>query len=208
MTCRKWTVSWRQGFKIVAPPWSRSPPSAFFNNQGFECLWTIHNMWEYNLTLQLQLYWGAIKKNCFFFNISRTSETPLSIWMAKMFLLRKFWIEPDPPSFTKKKNSFGQNIQKKCDFLDILPNFLLKPFWIGWDPPPFGKKIQKNLSFWAKYPNKCDFWDILPNFLLNPFWIGWDPPPFGKKISVFSVKEILDSTRPPFLGKHKKTVFF
>ena len=58
-------------------------------------------------------------------------------------------------------------------------------------PPPFGQNIQKITVFSAK----THF------FLLNPFWIGSDPPPLLEKktktISVFSVKVILDSARPP-----------
>ena len=42
---------------------------------------------------------GRNKKNSFFFKFPQTAgpPPPISIWMPKFFLLRKFWIGPDPP---------------------------------------------------------------------------------------------------------------
>ena len=110
------------------------------------------------------------------------------------------------------KNNYPELLLSECVRGAInKTSFFLFPRTSETPPPPLRKKIKKKVL--GKISKKCDFLDILPNFLLKTLldWVR-PPPPFGKKskqISVFSVKEILDSTRPPLSGNvKKKTVFF
>ena len=88
------------------------------------------------LAMHIACVRGAIKrKKLVFLDIVRTSETPspppINLDTQNFSVKENFGLSQTPPPFGKKISVFGQNIQKKCEFLDILPNFLLKPFWIG-----------------------------------------------------------------------------
>ena len=104
---------------------------------------------------------GGIK-NCFFFTFSQKTEPPPLplFWPPQFFLIRIFWLGPDPPPFRRKMvKKLPVFLYKTPIFWQIMPKNLIKPFWIGWDPPP--------PPLWSKiwvFSDK-DFLDWPP-----PFW--------------------------------------
>ena len=87
----------------------------------------------------------------------------------KFFLIWKFWIVRDPPTFLAK-------LWKDLIFLWKKTYFMITPLWNRWAPPPFCKKISV--------------------FLIRKFWIVRDPPPpfhnfFAKKIWFFYEKKLI-----------------